>query len=72
MAPLTPLTNTIRNGKKKRELTDHERIEAMGQLLGMASFGELPKGSYAKVAAKFNIWPRTIRRLWLTANKTCQ
>ena len=70
MAPLTPLTNIIPNGKKKKELTDHERIEAMGQLLGMASFGELPKGSYGKVAVKFEVRPRTIRRLWLTANKT--
>lgn len=49
---------------KQKELTDHERIAMVGMLLGMACNGKLPHGSFALVAAKFGVAPRTASRLW--------
>lgn len=44
----------------------------VGMLLGMTDNGKLPHGSFARVAAKFGVAPRTVSRLWDSCPKSQQ
>lgn len=57
-------------GKKKKELTNNERAEVVAMLLGISMVGRLPDGIFVKVAKKFDISARTIRRVWQRAKIT--
>ena len=51
-------------GKKIKELIDIQGCSIVSMLLGMETNGNLPRGSLAEVAEKFQTSRATVSRLW--------
>ena len=49
---------------KKCDLTDTERVELVAMLIGMSTFGPLPRGAISHVAKKFNVTRVAASRIW--------
>ena len=56
--------------KGYRELTVKQKREILAALLGARVEGELPWGSYGKIARNLGVSARSVSRLWSTAEST--
>ena len=56
--------------KGYRELTEKQKREILGACLAMRVNGDLPRGSFAKIARNMSVGAKSVARLWLAAEST--
>ena len=56
--------------KGYRELTEKQKREILGACLAMRVNGDLPRGSFAKIARNMSVGAKSVARLWLAAKTT--
>ena len=64
--------NTMVHSKARgyKELTEKDKRHCLGALLAMVENGDLPHGSFAKIGKKLALAPKSVARLWKTAEST--
>mmetsp|Transcript_13999 Transcript_13999/g.18247 ORF Transcript_13999/g.18247 Transcript_13999/m.18247 type:complete len:138 (+) Transcript_13999:79-492(+) len=57
------------NNRKKKEMTEHQRLQALSMLLVFAEDGVLPYGSITQIAKKLGVTRSSLSKLWNKAGQ---